>query len=62
MLSEALDALPTEQREAFRKSRSEGLKYEEIARDSQVSVKTVEYRISQVLKKLRLALADYLHT
>ena len=61
MLSDALGALPEEQRTAFVKSRANGLKYEEIARDGGVSVKTVEYRISKVLKKLRLALADYLH-
>lgn len=59
-LSEALDTLPPEQRDAFRKSRSEGLKYEQIAAEGGVSVKTVEYRISKALKKLRLALADYL--
>ena len=61
MLSDTLESLPPEQREAFRKSRSEGLKYDQIAAEGGVSVKTVEYRISQVLKKLRFALADYLH-
>ncbi|MBO4231100.1 MAG: RNA polymerase sigma-70 factor, partial [Bacteroidales bacterium] len=34
--------------------------YQEIARETGVSVKTVEYRISLALKKLRLSLADYL--
>ncbi len=61
LLSDALEALPPEQRDAFRKSRSEGLKYNQIAAESKVSVKTVEYRISQALRKLRFALADYLH-
>ena len=61
LLSDALEALPPEQREAFRKSRSEGLKYNQIAAESKVSVKTVEYRISQALRKLRFAFADYLH-
>ena len=59
-LSKALEDLTPEQRSAFEKSRYEGLKYEQIASEEGVSVKTVEYRISQALKKLRLALADYL--
>lgn len=58
-LTKALAALPEEQRAAFLKSRSEGLKYEEIARDGGVSVKTVEYRISKALRALRLALAEW---
>lgn len=58
-MSEALASLPEAQRAAFMKSRNEGLKYEEIARDGGVSVKTVEYRISQALKHLRIALADF---
>ncbi len=59
-ISQALEELSPEQRSAFVKSRYEGLKYEQIASEEGVSVKTVEYRISQALKKLRLALADYL--
>lgn len=58
-LSEVLATLPEEQRAAFVKSRSEGLKYEEIARDGGVSVKTVEYRISKAIRALRLALAEW---
>lgn len=58
-MTEALSALPDEQRAAFMMSRNGGLKYEEIARDGGVSVKTVEYRISQALKHLRIALADF---
>ncbi|MBP5521216.1 MAG: RNA polymerase sigma-70 factor [Bacteroidales bacterium] len=61
-LSKALGELTPEQRSAFEKSRRDGLKYEQIASEEGVSVKTVEYRISQALKKLRLALADYLQT
>ncbi|MBR0030608.1 MAG: RNA polymerase sigma-70 factor [Bacteroidales bacterium] len=62
MLSDALDALPEEQRAAFMKSRSDGLKYKDIAKDGGVSVKTVEYRISQALRHLRVALADFFNS
>ncbi|MBO6170125.1 MAG: RNA polymerase sigma-70 factor [Bacteroidales bacterium] len=59
-LQSSLRELPPEQREAFELSRFEGLKYEEIAARTGVSVKTVEYRISQALKTLRAALSDWL--
>ena len=41
-------------------SRFEGKSYEQIAREMGVSVKTVEYRISQALRKLEISLTDYL--
>jgi RNA polymerase sigma-70 factor (ECF subfamily) len=41
-------------------SRFEGKTYREIAHEQNVSIKTVEYRISQVLRKLETDLADYL--
>ena len=41
-------------------SRLEGKKYTEIAEIQHISVKTVEYRISQALKILKTRLSEYL--
>lgn len=60
LIRQALSELPYEQRRAFEMSRFEGKTYEQIARETGVSVKTVEYRISQALRKLEVSLADYL--
>ncbi len=59
-LKEALEALPGSYRDAFIKHRFEDMSYSEIAAAENISVKTVEYRISQALKQLRVSLADYL--
>ncbi len=59
-LNEALGKLPESYREAFMKNRFEDMTYAEIAEAENVSVKTVEYRMSQALKLLRVSLADYL--
>ena len=56
----ALERLPGTYREAFVMSRMEGKSYNEIARTLAVSPKTVDYRIQQALKILRLRLRDYL--
>lgn len=55
-----LASLPENQREAFNLSRYEDMTYDKIAMKQNVSEKTVEYRISQALKRLREALADYI--
>lgn len=60
LIRKALDDMSPEIRKAFEMSRFEGHTYKEIAAEMNVSVKTVEYRISQALKKLKVALADYL--
>ena len=60
LIRQALDELPEDVRRTFEMSRFEGRSYKEIADEMGVSVKTVEYRISQALKKLRASLADYL--
>ena len=60
LILQALDELPADVRRTFEMSRFEGRTYKEIADEMGVSVKTVEYRISQALKKLRASLADYL--
>ena len=60
LIAQALSELPYEQRRAFEMSRFEGKTYMQIAVETGVSVKTVEYRISQALRKLEVSLADYL--
>ena len=52
-LDEALQYLPEAQRTVFVLNRFEGLKYDEIAETLQISIKTVESRMSQALKHLR---------
>ncbi len=59
-LQSALCELSDVQRQAFEMNRFDNKTYEEIAREQGVSVKTVEYRISQAIKKLRETLKDYL--
>lgn len=60
VIQRALDALPERCREVFIKSRIEGLKYKEISEELGISVNTVENHIVTALKKLRVALKDYL--
>ncbi len=59
-IEEALGRLPESYRIAFEKSRFEDKSYPEIAAELNVSVKTVEYRMTQALKLLRTDLKDYL--
>lgn len=59
-LKEALDGLPKSYREAFIMSRYKNMSYKEIAHLLDVSPKTVDYRIQQALKILRVKLKDYL--
>jgi RNA polymerase sigma-70 factor (ECF subfamily) len=63
-LSDKIEAsiheLPDSYRETFELSRFGELSNARIARQLNVSVKTVEYRISQALKILRVKLKDYL--
>lgn len=56
----AIAALPPTYREAFCMHRFEHLSYKEIATALNVSPKTVDYRIQQALKQLRVDLKDYL--
>jgi len=58
-LSEALQLLPPEIGEAFYLNRQEGLTYNEIAVRLDVSVRTIEVRISKALIILRDYLKDY---
>ncbi|MGD9556007.1 MAG: RNA polymerase sigma-70 factor [Mangrovibacterium sp.] len=54
--------LPDNIRDTFKMSRFEGLNYQQIAERENISVKTVEFRISKALEYLRKGLSDYLYT
>ncbi len=56
----ALSQLPEKSRLVFEKSRFEELKYQEIAEELKLSLKTVEGHMTKALKHLRSYLADYL--
>ena len=56
----AIGKLPDKYRESFLLNRFEDMSYKEIAEKLNVSPKTVDYRIQQSLKLLRIELKDYL--
>lgn len=58
-IERTLNALPERCRKIFRLNRFEGLKYNEIARELSISVKTVEANMGKALKLLRKSLKDY---
>lgn len=57
----AIDRLPPRCREVFLLSRDAGLTYGEIARELDISIKTVETQMGRALKTLRLLLAPFRH-
>lgn len=59
-IENALSRLPETYREAFEMNRFQSMTYNEIAEKLNVSSKTVDYRIQQALKLLRVELKDYL--
>jgi RNA polymerase sigma-70 factor (ECF subfamily) len=59
-IGDALMALPEQCRIVFKMSRFEDLKYQEIADQLNISVKTVENQIGKALKIMREQLKDYL--
>ena len=59
-IEKAVSILPEQCQKAFRMSRFEELKYQEIADQLGISIKTVENQIGKALKILRVELADYL--
>jgi RNA polymerase sigma-70 factor (ECF subfamily) len=59
-LQQALNDLPEKCRTVFQLSRFEDLKYQEIADELGISIKTVENQMGKALKTLRLKLVDYL--
>ena len=60
VIEEAVSKLPPSYQEAFRMHRFEGYSYKDIAQQLNVSPKTIDYRIQQALKILRVELKDYL--
>lgn len=58
-LKKALAHLPPAEREVFQMSRLENIKYQEISDRLNISVRTVEVRISKALKQLRILLKDF---
>lgn len=59
-IENAILALPESYREAFEMNRFQKMTYKEIGLRLNVSAKTVDYRIQQALKQLRIDLKDYL--
>jgi RNA polymerase sigma-70 factor (ECF subfamily) len=59
-LTAAVAELPPACREVFQLSRSQGLRYSEIASTLGISVKTVESQMGKALKHLRLRLSSWL--
>jgi RNA polymerase sigma-70 factor (ECF subfamily) len=53
-------SMPEQCRKAYQLSRTEGLTYEEIAGQMQISVNTVKYHIKTAIHKLRDGLSDFL--
>jgi len=58
--SEAMNELPEQCRTIFQMSRFREMKYQEIADELAISIKTVEAQMSKALKVLRVKLADFL--
>ena len=59
-IMKAIGRLPEECRRVFRMSRFEDKKYEDIARELQISVNTVKYHIKHALALLHEDLGKYL--
>ncbi len=59
-IEKSLQELPENYKEAFILNRFQGFTYQEIATRLNISPKTVDYRIQQALKILRIKLKDYL--
>lgn len=59
-INRVLEELPSQCRIIFLKSRTEGRKYLEIAKDLNLSVKTVEVQMGKALRILRERLKEYL--
>jgi RNA polymerase sigma-70 factor (ECF subfamily) len=56
----AMNELPEQCRTIFQMSRFEGLKYQEIAGEMGLSVKTIENQMGKALKLLRIKLVEFL--
>jgi RNA polymerase sigma-70 factor (ECF subfamily) len=58
-IEESISSLPEKRKEIFRLSRQDGLKYHEIAKKLNISIKTVETQMSLAIKTLRDKLKNY---
>ncbi len=58
-IENSIEALPEKRREIFRLSREDGLKYREIAKKLNISIKTVEAQMGLAIKTLRQKLKKY---
>ena len=59
-IDESISSLPEKRQEIFRLSRESGLKYHEIAKKLNISIKTVEAQMSLAIKHLKDKLKDYI--
>ena len=59
-INDSIDSLPEQTRKILCLSRFEGMKYEEIARETGVSVDVVKYHVKSALSRLRVMLKDYM--
>lgn len=60
LIQSAFGKMPPQVKETFELSRNKELKYHQIAQQQNISVKTVEYRMSFAFRILREQLKDYL--
>ena len=60
LIESSIVNLPPERQKIFLLSRSEGLKYKDIAEQLGISIKTVEAQMGKALSYMRTALKDYL--
>ena len=60
IVAKTLDSLGPKIKNTFVLCREQGLSYKEVAKELNISVKTVECRISKALETLRSALVDYI--
>ncbi len=60
VVAETLESLPEQSRRIFTMSRFDHLSNKDIAEELGLSIKTVEFHITKVLKVMRVALKDYL--
>lgn len=60
IIDDTLQKLPRKTRQVFILSRDHGLTYNEIARKTNLSQKSVEFHISKALSRLRVSLKDFL--
>ena len=60
LYNKALEKLPAEFRESYEMNRKDHLTHQELAQQLNVSPQTINYRIGQALKILRIELKDYL--